>query len=368
MTTVFVYREDTGYTERLDAITIDQARARAQTLARAGDWGLDTNGELRKSAHIEVDVIEYALPEGARPEDFDCVGGEYAPEGLDEIRRETVSVVIEPEPPGCIANTHDFVAPVEVVGGMEENPGVQGHGGGVIVRTVCRHCGLYRIEDTWDQTQGPEPVESVRYESADDAALRWIGRTQPMLIHLDADDEGDREFAAWLEIQREFHDETGFQERLERFPPDEAVSLEAAEVDDLSMDSLPTETDARDTAIIDELEARLDALKAAYEAEWTDLSTADRVQLPEIWYPGCWVYARQKPGRVYYRHRGLELVVYWREKQGKPVFEDLAPAGEWPPVVMEGEVLDAERLHRALQPITDGLDWAARVANGPSRP
>ncbi|HXI78815.1 MAG TPA: hypothetical protein VNH21_16885 [Steroidobacteraceae bacterium] len=82
--------------------------------------------------------------------------------------------VVEPD---CTAGKeHDWRTPHSVVGGVRENPGVEGHGGGVIIRDVCSHCGMYRITDTWaqDPQTGEQGLEETTYEDADDASLAWI--------------------------------------------------------------------------------------------------------------------------------------------------------------------------------------------------
>ena len=85
----------------------------------------------------------------------------------------------QPEPPCTHPDGHDWQAPIEVVGGIEENPGVQGHGGGVIAEEVCRHCGVYRITDTWAQDAATGQViddDVVTYRDADEASLAWVAR------------------------------------------------------------------------------------------------------------------------------------------------------------------------------------------------
>ena len=61
---------------------------------------------------------------------------------------------------------HAWRSPHALVGGLKENPGVFGSGGGVTIHEVCVRCGLHRHTDTWDQswTGTGEPVETVRYE------------------------------------------------------------------------------------------------------------------------------------------------------------------------------------------------------------
>jgi len=101
-----------------------------------------------------------------------------------------VSVRIDPDEPDCVDDDgHDWRTPHSVVGGLKENPGVWGNAGGVITREVCARCGAYLINNTWDQSQGPEPVETVRYEPADDASRAYVAakRASDDMLKLIAD-------------------------------------------------------------------------------------------------------------------------------------------------------------------------------------
>jgi hypothetical protein len=57
------------------------------------------------------------------------------------------------------------VSPYAVLGGLRENPGVQGHGGGVTIHRVCAHCGCLRIYDSWAQRRdtGEQGLASTSY-------------------------------------------------------------------------------------------------------------------------------------------------------------------------------------------------------------
>lgn len=96
-------------------------------------------------------------------------------------------IAIEPEAPDCDADEHDWASPIEVVGGIQENPGVMGNGGGVVITEVCRHCGCYRITNTWaqDMSDGTQGLESVEYREADEASLAWVEKEK-------ADNETER--------------------------------------------------------------------------------------------------------------------------------------------------------------------------------
>ncbi len=89
--------------------------------------------------------------------------------GVDESTIEELTVCGHPEAPRCKDDgEHDWRRPIEIVGGLEENPGVVGHGGGVIIREVCSHCGVYRVTDT------SHAYEAIWYEDADEASKDWV--------------------------------------------------------------------------------------------------------------------------------------------------------------------------------------------------
>jgi len=87
------------------------------------------------------------------------------------------TIILNPPEPECFSGEeHDWQAPYSVLGGVEENPGVWGHGGGVVIRRVCANCGLYKIIDTWAQNPntGEQGLRSVRYEPPDEISLQWV--------------------------------------------------------------------------------------------------------------------------------------------------------------------------------------------------
>ena len=98
---------------------------------------------------------------------------------LVEIEIESVAhkVELDPDEPACEGDSdHDWRSPHEVVGGIQENPGVWGNAGGVIMTTVCRNCGAYMVTDTWaqDPQDGTQGLTSIKYNEADDDSLRWV--------------------------------------------------------------------------------------------------------------------------------------------------------------------------------------------------
>lgn len=76
------------------------------------------------------------------------------------------TVTLDADEPECTETAHDWQSPFEIVGGIKENPGVWGKGGGVIITECCMHCGCKRTTDTWAQRpdNGEQGLTSVSYE------------------------------------------------------------------------------------------------------------------------------------------------------------------------------------------------------------
>jgi hypothetical protein len=84
----------------------------------------------------------------------------------DHDDEEIATVVLPPEEPDCTGDEHKWTAPFDLVGGCRENPGVWGHGCGIIIHEVCSHCGVRRVTDTWAHRRdnGEQGFTEVRYE------------------------------------------------------------------------------------------------------------------------------------------------------------------------------------------------------------
>jgi len=139
-------------------IEAETAREAAQEYVDGGDWG-----DIEETSWVNVRVTG---PMPASTHD-------------DEPDSERIKIALEPDEPECEdGKDHDWQSPIEIVGGISENPGVWGHGGGVTITSVCMHCGTERVTDTWaqDMSDGVQGLESVSYEAnkyADEvAALR----------------------------------------------------------------------------------------------------------------------------------------------------------------------------------------------------
>ena len=134
--------------ETIEARDLKDARRQAEAWVRAGDWN-----EPEQTIWINVLIFE------------------------DGERVDSVTVAIDPTEPACSGyEDHDWRAPHALVGGLKENPGVHGHGGGVVIAEVCVRCGCKRTTDTWaqDRSTGEQGLTSVGYErkafSADEIA------------------------------------------------------------------------------------------------------------------------------------------------------------------------------------------------------
>jgi hypothetical protein len=84
-----------------------------------------------------------------------------------ELTDETIETTVSmgADEPACPEGEHDWQSP-QFLGGLQENPGVFGHGGGVIITECCMHCGCKRVTDTWaqDMSTGEQGLTSIAYE------------------------------------------------------------------------------------------------------------------------------------------------------------------------------------------------------------
>ncbi len=145
-------------TEQLDPCTLDEAREAADAWARDGSYDDESS-----TVWVEIQILDPAR---------------YEPRA-DSVRdaiEETVTVQIDPRAPRCAegrAREHEWISPIEIVGGIPENPGVWGHGGGVVITEVCAHCGCARKNDTWAQDHsGRQGLTSISYDE-DRLVERW---------------------------------------------------------------------------------------------------------------------------------------------------------------------------------------------------
>ena len=85
----------------------------------------------------------------------------------DVNEEESFRLTVDPGEPKCLpGKEHVWGAPHHIVGGLTENPGVFGNGGGVIINRVCLRCGTSKTTNTWaqDHETGEQGLESVSYK------------------------------------------------------------------------------------------------------------------------------------------------------------------------------------------------------------
>lgn len=119
----------------------------AQAYVDEGDWGEDDG----RTSWVTVRVWRLGIdPEG----------------DLVRVDEASHKIAINPCEPECTEDDHDWQSPHEIVGGIKENPGVWGSGGGVKIAEVCMHCGCRRATDTWaqDPADGEQGLTSVSYD------------------------------------------------------------------------------------------------------------------------------------------------------------------------------------------------------------
>lgn len=122
--------------------------------------------------------------DGSLPEEDQELCGEIADEienlEAPEPESETHTIEIPPSEPDCCGGAHAWKSPLSVVGGIKENPGVYGNGGGVIMTEVCCYCGCYQVANTWAQNpeNGAQGLTSVEYRDSDESSEAWLTRRQ----------------------------------------------------------------------------------------------------------------------------------------------------------------------------------------------
>lgn len=96
-------------------------------------------------------------------------------QGLDsdgewtQVDEKTYKIAVEPEEPECEYSGHHWDSPYSIVGGLREDPGVHGNGGGVVITNVCLQCGCERKVNTWaqDPQDGEQGLESTTYRPSE---------------------------------------------------------------------------------------------------------------------------------------------------------------------------------------------------------
>jgi hypothetical protein len=122
-------------------------------MAMGSRWVLWTSCDEAGRADYEV----YS-PDGGHDGDAETLARDHAEEiasGVGSLERPV---------PDCSDAAHDW-RPEQ--SGCSENPGVSGHGGGVVIREVCAHCGMTRTTDTWADDGHGGHCEAISYEPAE---------------------------------------------------------------------------------------------------------------------------------------------------------------------------------------------------------
>lgn len=183
-----------------------QEHIRATRAHLLREWSVSEEGY--GFATVEADDLEAAIDAAKDEVDTSCYGERDETIWCDYCVRNdvtgeygTFSLQIDPDEPDCAAgHEHDWRTPHSVLGGLRENPGVVGHGGGVICREVCLHCGRYQVTDTWAQNRsnGTQGLTSVTYKDADEESLAWVRRSKLRQVidnlsdtYLDITSDGD---------------------------------------------------------------------------------------------------------------------------------------------------------------------------------
>lgn len=140
------------------------AGGEATWLCDDGNAEVECTGTMSAAAQEYVDGGDWG---DSSSEDYACVIHVYCQaKYLPDRSRDSESVALEQDEPECTHDDgHDWQSPQDLVGGIKENPGVWGNGGGVVVYEACVHCGCRKTTDTLaqDSTDGTRYTK-VSYE------------------------------------------------------------------------------------------------------------------------------------------------------------------------------------------------------------
>ena len=96
-------------------------------------------------------------------------------DGKDEELIEVEVGDYQPEPKCEQGDAHQWESPVDVVGGIDSNPGVWSYGGTTIgTSMVCVRCGMYRHSIDYGTQRNPSDCDTVEYLPADNVSLRHV--------------------------------------------------------------------------------------------------------------------------------------------------------------------------------------------------
>ncbi len=137
-------------------IDANSASEAAQEYVDGGDWGEDTKTWW-------IDILCTPLDNNSERLENEAVW---------------ITITVEPDEPDCIDKytKHNWQAPIQLVGGIESNPGVSGHGGGVVCQEICVRCGCAQTTDSWAQRRdtGEQGLHSIEYDSDDTSLADYL--------------------------------------------------------------------------------------------------------------------------------------------------------------------------------------------------
>lgn len=137
------------------------------------------------------------------------------------VDRGQHKVEVHPDEPDCVEGfDHDWRAPIELVGGIKENPGCWGHGGGVVIHEICVICGCRRITDTWaqDMEDGQQGLRSIEYQPDDDTLESYFDSLDVGDLHQNLVDDGE-DWAVFL-VRGPFGHRLGVVYQEDESPPE----------------------------------------------------------------------------------------------------------------------------------------------------
>lgn len=155
-----MYAND-GYAE-IEYDSDTTAEAAAEDYVSSGSWG-----DIEETSWVNVHTYRKGVNDH----------GEVV-----QVDRDSHKIELSPPEPDCIdGEEHNWKSPFSILGGLRENPGVWGNGGGVIIKECCMTCGCERTTNTWaqDMSDGQQGLTSVSYEAekyADEVNSRKIDR------------------------------------------------------------------------------------------------------------------------------------------------------------------------------------------------
>lgn len=133
---------NTGNVTEIEADTALEAAQEYVGDCSPSDWGVTT-----KTGWVNVTV--------------------WREEDGEVVEQERHKITVDPTEPACErGKEHNWQSPLDIVGGIPQNPGVWAQGGGVTIQAVCLNCGCGKLTDTWaqDPEDGVQGLESVEYE------------------------------------------------------------------------------------------------------------------------------------------------------------------------------------------------------------